>query len=249
MGVTVNVSNAILHIARNGAELGEITAAYWCRQARNAIEDHGAFYVALSGGSTPRLLFEHLALPSYRDAIDWTKVFILFGDERCVPKDHEDSNFRMARETLLAPLGIREENVYRIQTERGPDGAALDYAETLARVVPGGMLDLVMLGLGPDGHIASLFPGTAALNEGNTTVVPVFVEKFSSWRITITFPVLAKARRIMLLTAGEGKAAIVAEILDKESNHEPYPVEMIRAREQIDFFMDEGAAGRLEGAL
>jgi len=242
----VNVSNAIIHIAHDSAELGNIAAAYWCRQARNAIEDHGAFYVTLSGGSTPRLLFERLASPAYRNAIDWTKVFVLFGDERCVPADHEDSNYRMAREALFQPLGIADSHVFRIETERGPEGAALAYGETLKRVLPDNGLDLVMLGLGPDGHIASLFPGTPALSEELAAVVPVFVQKFSSWRISITFPVLAQARRIMLLTAGEGKAGIVSEILDKESSHEPYPVEMIRARDQIDFFMDRHAAARLE---
>ena len=245
MGVTVNVSNAIIHVAHDKADLGEITAAHWCRQARNAIDAHGAFYVALSGGSTPRLLFERLASPAYRDALDWSKVFVLFGDERCVAMDHPDSNYRMARETLLTPLGIDPSQVFRVETERGPEGAALVYADTLKRVVPVRGLDLVMLGLGPDGHIASLFPGTPALLEDAATVVPVFVEKFSSWRISITFPVLAHARRIMLLTAGDEKAAIVAEILDKGSAHERYPVEMVRSSEQIDFFMDQAAAARL----
>lgn len=249
MGVTVNVCNAILHIANDGAELEDIAAAYWCRQARNAIEDHGAFYVALSGGSTPRLLFKRLTSDPFRGAIDWSRVFFLFGDERCVPNDHEDSNYRMAQETLFSPLRIRDDHIYRIETERGPEGAALAYTDTLSKVAPDGGIDLVMLGLGPDGHIASLFPDTTALAEDRAQVVPVFVEKFSSWRITVTFPVLDAARRIMLLTAGDGKADIVSQILDKEAAHEPYPVEMIRARAQIDFFMDRAAACRLEGTI
>ncbi len=243
----MHISDGILHIAQNSGELGDLGAAYWCRQAQTAIEDHGAFYVALSGGSTPRLLFEKLASAKFRGKIDWNKVIVFFGDERCVPLDHSDSNYRMARENLLLPLGIDDKQVFRVETERGPEGGAIAYRKTLDGALPQGELDLVMLGLGPDGHIASLFSGIPALEEQSESVTPVFVEKFSSWRISITFPVLARARRIMLLTAGAEKADIVAEILDKDSTHDRYPVEMIHARQQIDFFMDQAAASRLEG--
>lgn len=242
----MNISDGILHIAPNPRELGQLAATYWCRQAQTAIDDHGAFYVALSGGSTPQLLFEQLATPAFRDTIDWKKVMIFFGDERCVPKDHADSNYRMARESLLGPLGIDGKQVFRVETERGPEGAAVAYAKTLDTVLPHGELDLVMLGLGPDGHIASLFPGTPALSEHGKMVTPVFVEKFSSWRVSITLPALSRAGRVMLLTAGAGKADIVAEILDKHGAHDRYPVEMIQARQQIDFFLDQAAAGRLK---
>jgi len=181
--------------------------------ARSAIAKRGVFHIALAGGSTPKGLYQKLATPEYAGKIDWARVHIYFGDERCVLPTHEDSNYKMAKESMLDHVPVPEENIHRYMTENGvaPD-VAKAYENTMEISLQGAPIDLVLLGLGPDGHIASLFPGTPALDVTETAVTSLYVEKFESWRVTMTYPTINAARQVIVFIAGEAKAAIVKDI-------------------------------------
>jgi 6-phosphogluconolactonase len=167
--------------------------------------------VALAGGSTPRAAYALLATEEFAARVDWSRVHVLWGDERCVPPDDPDSNYRMAREALLDKIPIPTENVHRIRGELPPDEAAAAYQAELEAVLgAGGRFDLVLLGMGVDGHTASLFPGTAALHEGERWVVAAFVDKLSAWRVTLTPVVLNAAAQVTFQRRprrGQGRAA------------------------------------------
>ncbi len=242
-----------LRIHAHAEALAQAAARDWVDRAREAIGRYGDFRVALSGGSTPRRLFEILSGPDYREAIDWDRLHIVFGDERCVPADHPDSNYRMARESLFEPIGIPDACIERVYTELGHEAAALDYERRLAALIPdlvepdGRGLDLVMLGLGPDGHIASLFPDTPILDIRDRLAADVYVEKFDSWRISLTYPVLNNASQIMLLAAGEGKQAILEAVSGRPDGSPPrYPVERLAPRGQMLWYLDETAVARID---
>ncbi len=241
-----------IKILDDNQSLATAAAEDWLNHAQTAIDHHGHFFVSLSGGSTPRLLFEILASSPYRQRIDWQKVEIFFGDERCVAADHPDSNYRMAQEAFLISLNIPASNIHRVQTELGHQAAAEDYAQQLSANIPHLLsvdnrgFDLVMLGLGPDGHIASLFPETAILSVRDQTAADVYVEKFDSWRISITYPVIENARAIMLLAAGDGKKEIISEVFNR-SPDEPaqYPVERLQPAGEMTWYLDQAAASKL----
>src|SRR5215203_457093 len=171
-------------IKKDLEDLSSAAADLFSVIANDSIARKGFFSVALSGGTTPRSLYSLLASDRYRDSIDWSKVRIFFGDERNVPHDSPESNYRMACETLIDPLGIPEENVSRWQTELGPDDAADRYQQELEK---NGPLDLILLGLGRDAHTASLFPNTAALREKEKLAVANRVEELKTYRLTLTF--------------------------------------------------------------
>jgi 6-phosphogluconolactonase len=217
---------------------------------REAIAARGAFHLALAGGSTPAGLYRELALEKRGGAVQWERVHIYFGDERCVPPDDAQSNYRMARETLLAHVPIPESQIYRIHGEDAPHAAAAAYDETLARALPqeegGWRLDLILLGLGPDGHIASLFPETEILGKHKALAASVFVPKLDSWRISVTLPVINHARHIMLLVSGAAKADVVHRALNRTPGAGNLPVQRIRPRGTVEWFLDADAAGRLE---
>jgi 6-phosphogluconolactonase len=187
-------------------------ANFILQQARNAISERDEFRIALSGGNTPRPVYSRLA----KDSIPWERVRITFGDERCVPPDNDQSNFRMARETLLTPAHVPETSVMRMRGEIDPQTAAREYQKRLELIAsergePIYRHDLILLGLGDDGHTASLFPGTAALEEMTRWVVANFVPKFSTWRLTFTYPLINAARHICFLV-GSGKSP---ELIDR----------------------------------
>lgn len=184
--------------------------------AREAIAERGIFRIALSGGRTP--------IPVYREwaetagGLPWERVQVTFSDERCVPPDDEQSNYRMARHALLESVPIPEGNIFRIQGELSPEEAADEYEARLAQLAsrfeePRYRHDLLLLGMGPDGHTASLFPGTEALEEISRNVVHNFVPKFDTYRITFTFPLINAARHVCFMVEGEDKKHIVEEIL------------------------------------
>jgi 6-phosphogluconolactonase len=171
------------------------------------------FTVALAGGSTPRRLYEMLAQQPFTDQVPWPQVHVFWGDERCVPPDHADSNYRMAREAFLDRVSIPAENVHRIRGELDPQQAAARYAAELESILgPGGRLDLVLLGMGSDGHTASLFSGSAALAERERRVVAAHVAKLGSWRVTLTLPMLNASAQVLFLVSGAGKAPALARI-------------------------------------
>ena len=222
-----------------------------CQQA---IKHHGSFAVALSVGSTPKALHGVLVERCAKDPelIDWSRVQVFFGDERHVPPDHPDSNFRMASETLLSKVPIPKGNVHRMHGEN-PDAAAAaaEYDAELARAFhlqPGDFprFDLILLGMGPDGHTASLFPKTEALNETAKRVVANWVEKFKAWRVTFTRPTINHAAAVMLMVAGQDKAAALAEVMDSGSP-EMYPVKYVKPTNGSLKWMVDGAAAKLIG--
>ncbi len=230
-------------IMPDAPSLIEAAAEQFVASARSAIAKRGVFYVALAGGSTPKGLYQKLATSPYSEQIDWSRVHLFFGDERCVLPTHDDSNFKMAREAMIDHINIPAENVHRMPTEEGvaPD-VAIRYGRTMQAVLEGQPLDLVLLGLGPDGHIASLFPDTAALDETEKTTVSLYVEKFESWRVTMTYPTINAARQVIVFISGETKAAIVKDITTDAV--QGLPVQRLAPQGDYYWFMDKAAAGQ-----
>jgi 6-phosphogluconolactonase len=212
--------------------------------AGRAIAERGRFAVALAGGSTPEATYEVLARDHAED-VDWPNVHVFFGDERTVPPDHEESNYRMAREKLLdrVPVG----SVHRMRGELSPEEAAESYKEDLREFFAGEfpVLDLVMLGIGEDGHTASLFPGTPALEVTDRLVVANPVPKLETTRITLTAPVLNAAREVFFLVAGGGKAGALAEILEGEADPRACPAKLVRPPGGPTWMVDRAAARSL----
>jgi 6-phosphogluconolactonase len=197
--------------------------------AREAIAAGGRFAVALSGGSTPKRVYSLLA--GDRN-LPWDKIHIFFGDERHVPPADPESNYRMANESLLSRVPVPQQNVHRIMAELDANVAATNYEKELRnffQAAPGEWprFDLIMLGMGPDGHTASLFPMSAALNENSRWVVANWVEKFNTYRITFTFPVINHSAEIMFLVAGEDKADTLKRVFDPQTK-DGYPSQRVR---------------------
>jgi 6-phosphogluconolactonase len=190
--------------------------------ARKALAERNEFRIALSGGNTPRPIYTELARTA-RD-LPWEKMLITFGDERCVPPDHEQSNYRMARETLFIPAAIPDKSIMRMRGEIDPQIAAQEYQDNvdLLAAQRGEQIyrhDLILLGLGDDGHTASLFPGTAALEEKARRVVANFVPKFNAWRLTFTFPLINQARKICFLVNAAKHADLIECVLKGDAKY------------------------------
>jgi 6-phosphogluconolactonase len=227
-------------------ELAGAAARNFASKAAEAIEERGRFAVVLAGGSTPKATYEILAR-DFVEAVDWNDVDVFFGDERSVPPDHEDSNYRMAREALLdrVPVG----SVHRMQGELPPDEAASSYEDELraffgAEELP--RFDLVLLGIGGDGHTASLFPETPALGVTDRLVVANPVPKLDTTRITLTAPVLNAARAVDFLVAGEGKAEALKKILEGDADPRRYPAKLVRPPGGPAWMVDQAAARLLK---
>jgi 6-phosphogluconolactonase len=192
-------------------------ADFILEQAHKAIGERNEFRIALSGGNTPRPVYARLAAIG-RD-LPWDLIRITFGDERCVPPDDEESNFKMARETLFAPAAVPEKSILRMRGEIDPQIAAKDYEDHLDLIASerGESIyqhDLILLGLGDDGHTASLFPGTAALDETRRRVVANFVPKLNAWRLTFTFPLINHARHILFLVGAGKNPRLIERVLE-----------------------------------
>lgn len=226
--------------------LSQAAASRIVQIAETAIQDQGVFNIALSGGSTPVHLHQVLASPTFRPRIAWGHVHVYFGDERNVPHDHPESNYRMARETLLSQLAIPASQVHPIPT--GCDdmqSCANAYARQLEQLPQReGMpcFDLILLGMGKDGHTASLFPGTEILRERSRSVAAVFVPKLDTWRVSLTYPVLAQARAVMVLVSGESKADVLYDVFNHPERH--YPIQGVH-NAQMEWYVDRAAAERL----
>ena len=191
-------------------------AAFILERARLALAERDQFRIALSGGNTPRPVYAELARIGHD--LPWDRVYFTFGDERCVPPDDPQSNFQMARETLFVPAGIPEKSIARMRGEIDPQAAAPEYEERLALAAAqtGESIyrhDLILLGMGDDGHTASLFPGTAALEEKTRNVVANFVPKLNTWRITFTFPLINQARHVCFLANANKNPELIERVL------------------------------------
>lgn len=255
------------------------TAAVWDEGARRfaaaaqeAVAARGRFMVALSGGSTPEGLYRELASRHLASApgktsealgVPWSQTHVFFGDERYVPHDDPQSNFRMAREALLDHVPIPAEQVYPMPTDAAePSAAAAEYEKTLVRVFhapqalasqattapPVPRFDLILLGMGPDGHTASLFPGTEAVYEQRRLVVAPWVEKFKTYRLTLTPPVLRHGRQVLFLASGAAKADTLCDVLEGDYDPSFLPSQIVRPVDgRLTWLVDQEAAAKLEG--
>jgi 6-phosphogluconolactonase len=232
-------------------ELFEAAAEEVLHAAKDAVEQRGRFTIALSGGSTPKSLFNLLATNA-RTVLPWDRTFFFWGDERHVPPTDPDSNYRMAEETMLSKIPVAAGNVFRIPTEN-PDAAAAAeaYEQTLRKFFQLGpaefpVFDLVLLGMGPDGHTASLFPGSAGLHEKARLVIANWVDKMKTSRLTLTLPVLNAARCVAFLVSGTDKAAVLKTVLEEDAPAEQYPSKLIRPNNgKLIWLVDRAAASTL----
>ncbi len=239
-----------IKVAKDADALSALAANLFVDIARESIALNGSFTVVLAGGSTPRKLYSLLASENYRHQLDWKNFSFFFGDERHVPPDSDESNYRMAAETLLTPLNIAPANIHRWQAELPDSSDAADEYEAKLRHHLGsknGSLDLVLLGLGTDGHTASLFPLTAALSERKRMAVTNWVGKLYSHRLTLTLPAINKARNIVFLVSGKEKAKAVANVIEGEFRPDDLPAQLILPEDgTLYWLLDEAAASRLD---
>ncbi len=222
-------------------------ARYFVDTAVRNIEKKGSFSVALSGGSSPRKLYEILA-STYANALDWQKVYFFFGDERYVPQDHADSNYLMAKKTLFTPLGIHPNHVYAVDTSLEPVAAAAAYTQTIDTFFKGekASFDLILLGLGDNSHTASLFPHTDILEDDSISVKSVFLPEEKVYRISFTFPLINQASRTAFLVYGKGKAEAVRHVIEDPINIAEYPAQLIiPSNGFLMWFLDKEAASEL----
>jgi 6-phosphogluconolactonase len=245
-----------IRVFADAEAVSQAAAQEFVRCAREAVAARGRFTVTLSGGSTPQRLYQLLAEAPYRDQIDWSKVELFWGDERSVPPDHKDSNYRMTSEAMLTRIPIPPGQVHRLEADRAdPDSAARDYQTVIAKtfgVSADGdppSFDLVLLGMGPDGHTASLFPGTTALSETKRWVVVNYVPKFATNRLTLTTPILNKARQVLFLVAGADKPERLHEVLEGPYEPNRLPSQLIKPSGSLVWFVDRLAASQLTQTL
>jgi 6-phosphogluconolactonase len=234
--------------ARDPEALAELAAGTFTALASEAISEHGSFCVALSGGNTPRRLFERLGTEPFRSSVDWPRCEVFFSDERFVAPDSPESNFHLAQEALLSKVPVAEDSVYPIRTVGmdPPESAAL-YEGEIKKVVPSAQeqlprFDLILLGLGPDGHTASLFPDTAALKVRDRLVVANYVPKLNAWRITFTYPLINAGAVVAFLVEGEEKAERVAQVLAGNGDLPAAGVRLEHGR--LLWLLDRAAASR-----
>ncbi len=249
-------ARSVVDVLSNGAALATAAAERFVTAAEHSIDARGEFVVALSGGSTPRRTYELLALEPFVSRVNWTRVHVLWGDERCVPPSDADSNYRMARESLLDHVPIPATNVHRIHGEDDPIVAAASYEATLRALfrtsngppasAPGKNIDLALLGLGDDGHTASIFPESAAVDEQSRWVMAEYVPAVSMWRVTLTVPILNAAAELLFLVAGGEKAAVLQRVLEGPHRPRVLPAQLIAPTHgRVHWLVDIAAAAQL----
>ena len=238
----------------NSSETLKLCVRHWISVANEAIQSRGQFIVALSGGSTPKAIFQQLSSAEYRDQVPWDRVFLFWGDERSVPSHHKDSNYRMAMtEAGLGSIPALQDgvNVFRmspvdeqaafpsLSAEAFGHQSALSYQRLLQEKIPGGVFDLVMLGVGEDGHTASLFPGTKALHPSDPDALVLFneVPQLSTWRMTLTYTAINKARAKVLYVLGVSKAPIIEKLFKTPLSIDAYPSQGIGTLESPAFWI------------
>ncbi|HWR07253.1 6-phosphogluconolactonase [Sporomusa sp.] len=240
-GHRVIIADTPQAVWQKAAELFTLSAAH-------AIAARGRFTTALAGGTTPQVLYELLAADKYRQIISWEKVFIFWGDERCVPPGHADSNYRMIADTLLSKVPIPASNIFKMYLgDEQPAAAAAAYEHTLMQFF--GLnsdekpcFDLILLGLGHDGHTASLFPGSAAVNEENALVSAAYVSTLASYRLTLTLPVLNAAARVVFLVTGDSKASVLYDLVADPDKCGIIPAKLVRPAGELLVLSDKQAA-------
>jgi 6-phosphogluconolactonase len=229
-------------------EMADAASNLFYDAGQQAIDKRGVFHVVLSGGSTPVHMYRQIRSDRRIDRFNWENVFVYWGDERCVPPDHPESNYRLAKDELLGFLPIPIENIHRMKGETNPPDAAADY-QTLLMNTFGSRpeFDLIYLGLGDDGHTASLFPGLDISTDNHVWVQSVLVDKLQSYRLTLTPQAINSARQVAFLVTGEKKSEVVLEILGKQKSQERFPAEMISPNSgELVWLLDQNAARMIE---
>lgn len=224
-------------------------AHYFVTLAERSIIDHGKFTVALSGGSSPKKLYELLASADFKNKVDWENVYLFFGDERYVPQTDKDSNYLMVKTALFDPLMIDDSNVFAVETDESPELAAKEYTKAVTLFFDDEPVhfDLVLLGLGDNSHTASLFPHTTILHDTTASVKEVFLEDQQIYRISFTAPLINDAHHIAFLVYGAGKAEAVHHVLEDAEDIENYPAQLIAPTHgDVRWFLDTAAAANLK---
>jgi len=237
-----------LHTYTTSDEVIRGMADFFIATVNAAIKAKGSCSVVLSGGNSPKKLYELLASAAYREQADWSKLSFFFGDERYVPFTDNNNNGRMAKETLFDPLKIEESKIFYINTALPAEAAATDYAKKIETHFDKKPIqfDLVLLGLGDNAHTASLFPHTKVLYEMKALTSALFIEEINAWRITMTAPLINEAHAIAFLVYGETKASAVHQIIEGKRDIDNYPAQLIDPSEgTLDWFLDEAAAAML----
>ena len=239
-----------IRICEDAAVLAQQTTDLFVRLAQESVAARGRFTVALAGGSTPKAAYAMLASAAYRDRVPWQQTHFFWGDERHVPPEHEDSNYRMAYEAMLSKVTIPATHIYRIAAEKEAQQAADEYEATLqtafqlaASALP--RFDLILLGMGPDGHTASLFPGTSAVRESKRLVAAPWVEKFNTFRITLTPPVLCNASCVVFAAGGADKTETLQHVLQGPYQPDLYPSQVVKPTQGTLLWLVDKAAARL----
>jgi 6-phosphogluconolactonase len=239
------VGPRVVRVLTDAAAVAQAACELVCTQAVEAVSARGRFTLALSGGSTPKALYKLLA---EHPELPWGQIELFFGDERAVPADHADSNARMARETLTRMAFVPEARLHRIRAELPAPEAAANYEQTLRTFFPHAafpQFDLILLGMGPDGHTASLFPHTAALSEQRAWVAANWVEKLAAQRLTLTYPVINAASHVLFMIAGADKAPALKQVLEGDAAVADIPSRGVAPAGQLTFLVDTAAAAQL----
>lgn len=235
----------IINIFETIQELLNSLASFLIKSANEAIEEKGMFTLGLSGGNSPKELYKLLASETYRYAVDWSKVYFFFGDERNVPLDNPENNALMVNNTLFRSLGVSNAHIFTVDTSLSPEAAAQDYYRRIKNFFGSKPIqfDFILLGLGDNVHTASLFPYSSVLSDREAAVRAVFIEELKGYRITFTAPLINQANKIAFLVYGEGKAEAVAHALGKNKNPDKYPAQLIHPEHgSVYWFLDEKAA-------
>ncbi len=245
-------SAAQVRVFQDIEELSRAAADFFSTLARDCAAKRGRFAVALSGGSSPKGLYALLGSPPYRDEVPWQQVHIFWSDERCVPPDSPESNYKLALDAFLSAVPLPDVNIHRVKGETAPDAAARSYEDDLQIFFRGPgvpMFDLIILGAGEDGHTASLFPGSPSLDETARLAVPVYLEPPKKDRVTLTLPVLNCASHVLFLAWGRAKAGVVSQILEGNDARK-YPAGLVRpASGKVTWLIDRQAAEKLKRPL
>jgi len=235
----------MLQVFKNADELSRKAAQLFCETAIDAVNRNGKFNVALTGGSSPVQLYKLLAQSPYKERVPWSNTYVFWGDERWVPLSDKDSNAKMASETLLNHVPVPKDHIFPMWSNQKPEEFALQYQEQLvkhfASEVP--KFDLILLGMGDDGHTASLFPGTQVLHEQKQLAQAYYLEPQSMYRITLTAPCINAAKKIVFITFGEKKASALHEVLEGSYNPDKFPAQLIKPENgELIWLVDELAA-------
>jgi 6-phosphogluconolactonase len=240
--------NAALHVHKTRAELNRSVAEMIAEVIEQSIRERGSCTLVLAGGKTPRPIYGELGSSPLKDRIDWSRVHLLFGDERMVPPDDPRSNFGMVQETLLSAISIPPLNVHRIVGENDPIVASREYDRILQDLLSrnGQRIDCVLLGLGKDGHTASLFPGSSVVRETKALALPVFSTQTATWRVTMTLPLINAARQVIFIVSGKEKAEIVHRLSHASKPGTDLPATLVQPRNgKVVWMIDREAAAGL----